>query len=312
MNTGDQKAKQANLEERRLQLEEFRFEAERETRAADQAAKKAEEDAQGRQATFDRRYKLLELKERRADRELKRQELQAAEGRGIRFTSSQAAVAGALLALLSAAVGGVLQAWVTRDVEAGKIQVQLKTEDLRARASIDLEREKEQHELILKMISVGDVRQAKTNLEFLAEAGLVSDKELADRILKAKATPVLPTPTVYNNPGGRLRCDTGRPVASKIGIVQIGDGELYIESCVVFVADGPSGYYGYVYRIQNKGSKSLNEIYWKAAAISISSLNPDEVFTSTHVASVPPRVQLTEIYAGANSKATFEAMLPSE
>jgi hypothetical protein len=46
-----------------------------------------------RQATFDRRYRLLELKERRADRELKRQELEISKGRGLSFTSGQATVA---------------------------------------------------------------------------------------------------------------------------------------------------------------------------------------------------------------------------
>jgi hypothetical protein len=58
-------------------------------------AKKTETDE--RQAAFDRRYRLLELKERREDRALKRRELELSQGQGIKFTSSQATVAGAVL-----------------------------------------------------------------------------------------------------------------------------------------------------------------------------------------------------------------------
>ncbi|HUC63184.1 MAG TPA: hypothetical protein VMF53_14640 [Alphaproteobacteria bacterium] len=58
-------------------------------------------------------------------------------------------------------------------------------------SSLQLEREKEQHELILKMISVGDEKQAKANLKFLAESKLL-EGDLATRILALKDTPVLP------------------------------------------------------------------------------------------------------------------------
>ena len=73
-----------------------------------------------RQATFDRRYRLLELKERREDRALKQRELELSQGRGIRFTSAQATVAGAALAVLSAILGGLIQRFSARDVEAGR------------------------------------------------------------------------------------------------------------------------------------------------------------------------------------------------
>ncbi len=65
---------------------------------------------------------------------------------------------------------------------------------LQGRNSLQLEREKQQHELVLKMISIGDQKKAKANLEFLAETGLIADQELAKKIL-AKASPVLPPPS---------------------------------------------------------------------------------------------------------------------
>jgi hypothetical protein len=60
-----------------------------------------EAGSRDRQAAFDRRYRLLELKERRADRDLKRQELEISKGRGFSFTAGQATVAAAIIALLS-------------------------------------------------------------------------------------------------------------------------------------------------------------------------------------------------------------------
>jgi hypothetical protein len=66
---------------------------------------------------------------------------------------------------------------------------------LQGRSTLRLEAEKEQHELILKMVAVGDVEQARKNIRFLAETGLITKKELADKILQAKETPVLPRPS---------------------------------------------------------------------------------------------------------------------
>jgi hypothetical protein len=66
---------------------------------------------------------------------------------------------------------------------------------LQGRDSLQLEREKQQHDLVLKMISIGDLKQAKENLQFLAESGLIADQKLAGKILGAKASPVLPRPS---------------------------------------------------------------------------------------------------------------------
>jgi hypothetical protein len=67
---------------------------------------------------------------------------------------------------------------------------------MQARSTIQLEAQKEQHELILKMISVGDEKQARANLKFLATMKLV-DNDLARIILESKDIPtaVLPSAT---------------------------------------------------------------------------------------------------------------------
>jgi hypothetical protein len=64
---------------------------------------------------------------------------------------------------------------------------------LQGREPLLLEREKQQHELILKMISVGDEKQARANMEFLADIGLLADEALAKRLLASKTQGVLPT-----------------------------------------------------------------------------------------------------------------------
>jgi hypothetical protein len=75
--------------------------------------------------------------------------------------------------------------------------------------TLELQREKEQHELILKMISVGDLKQAQENVHWLAESGLITNPEQAQKILATKATPVLPQPTF--NP------DIGKPNGTPCG-----------------------------------------------------------------------------------------------
>jgi Trypsin-like peptidase domain len=150
-----------------------------------------------RQAEFDRRYRLLELKERRADREaklheveitkeLKEKELRTNGGRGIRFTSSQATVAAAAIALLSAVTGGAMQGFFARDVEAGKNQALIAVESLKADANIALEKQKQEAAeqldrakfettLILKATEAPKREDAIRNLKFFLTAGFIHD-----------------------------------------------------------------------------------------------------------------------------------------
>ena len=106
-------------------------------------AQRAADEAE-RQSRFERRLKLVELKERRKDRELKRLEIEHLAGKGIRFTSAQATVAAAALAVLSAVVGGLIQSSSTRDVEANRSDAQFEIEKLRANATIQLEEQKQE------------------------------------------------------------------------------------------------------------------------------------------------------------------------
>ena len=66
--------------------------------------------------------------------------------------------------------------------------------------SLRLERQKEQHELILKMVTGTDEAQARKNLAFLGDVGLV-DEEIANKIRSAKTTPVLPAAGGFSSIG---------------------------------------------------------------------------------------------------------------
>jgi hypothetical protein len=95
-------------------------------------------------------------------------------------------------------------------------------------ASLQLERAKEEHELILKMISVGDLKQAKENLQFLAESGLITDPDQAKKILATNATPVLPPPTfnpAIGKPNG-APCGVFKGMVVENGLCVFGDGAV--------------------------------------------------------------------------------------
>jgi lysozyme family protein len=62
---------------------------------------------------------------------------------------------------------------------------------MQSRAALDVERQKEQADLILKMVGVSDASQARANLDFLVESGLL-DKSLAKSVNQTKSTPVIP------------------------------------------------------------------------------------------------------------------------
>lgn len=152
-------------------------------RLEEQAAAEAE-----REARFSRRYKLVELKERREDRAVRRLELAASSGKGIRFTSAQATVAAAALAVLSAVAGGLIQAAMTKDVETSRNDAQLEMERLRAQATIDLEQQKQdaadriaqndfETTLILRAIEAPSRETQIRNLKFFLNAGFISDAE---------------------------------------------------------------------------------------------------------------------------------------
>jgi GH24 family phage-related lysozyme (muramidase) len=68
----------------------------------------------------------------------------------------------------------------------------MELEQEKSKQTQKLESQKEQHELIMKMISVGNATQAGENLAFIADLGLVDD-ETANKIRNRKSTGVLPS-----------------------------------------------------------------------------------------------------------------------
>lgn len=97
------------------------------------------------------------------------------------FTPLTTTVFAGILTLAASAIGAFIQGRNTLVLEREKFE-----------ANRSMEMQKQQHELILKMVSVGDEKQAKANLKFLAESGLLSSG-LAASISASKDVPVLPT-----------------------------------------------------------------------------------------------------------------------
>jgi len=98
------------------------------------------------------------------------------------FTPLTTTVFAGILTFAASAVGTLIQSRNALDLEREKFKT-----------NMELEQSKGQHDLILKMVSVGDEKQARANLRFLAESQLIDDK-LAKRVLAVKEAPVLPSP----------------------------------------------------------------------------------------------------------------------
>ena len=136
-------------------------------------------------ALEERRLALEELKAQH-DYELRARELdlKRSESGWISrlFTPLTTTVFAGILTFAASAVGTLIQSRNALDLERQKFKT-----------NMELEQSKGQHELILKMVSVGDEKQAKANLRFLAESQLI-DAGLAGRVLAVKEAPVLPSP----------------------------------------------------------------------------------------------------------------------
>jgi hypothetical protein len=102
-----------------------------------------------------------------------------------------------VVAILAAAVAGAGNAVVA--VVNGNLQRDL--ENRKREAEIDLERAKSESTRILEMIKTGDTEKAAGNLDFLLQAGLVSDPKLVERVTRYLASrtpgkgPALPSPS---------------------------------------------------------------------------------------------------------------------
>jgi S1-C subfamily serine protease len=193
------------LDARRLAVQERRLDSEVEARHAELDGKRAEQAAQQRQAAFDRRYRLLELRERREDRKLRSHELELTQGRGIKFTSAQATVAAAVLAVLSAVIGGWLQSTSTRAIEENKTRALISIEEVKAHANIDLEKQKQEAAerldrakfettLILKAVEAPKREDQIRNLKFFLTAGFIRDPDSKIANMDERSFPSLPPP----------------------------------------------------------------------------------------------------------------------
>ena len=181
-------------ETRKLELEARRLEFEIESRRAELEEKRAQREADARKAELDHAARLREL--------------DASTGRGFRFSTGQATVAAAVLALLSGVAGGFIQARATRDVAATNSLAQVEVEKTRVAGTLSLEEKKQDAEaklerqkfettLILKAIDTPDRNKQIKNLKFFADTGFISDPERKIRDAKEED---LPSPVL--NPAG--------------------------------------------------------------------------------------------------------------
>jgi hypothetical protein len=176
--------RESNIDPRDLDVR--RFEADLETRRAELAEKRAQRKSE------ERRHAV--------DAELKRQEISASTGRAFRFTTAQATVAAAVLALVSGAVGGLVQAWTTRDVEESKSTALIKIEEVKAKANIDLERQRFETGLITKATESPKREEQIRNLKFYLAAGFLSDPEHKIAAMNEDQYPSSPPPSIAAPP----------------------------------------------------------------------------------------------------------------
>lgn len=135
-----------------------------------------------------------DLRLKRIELDLKRKEVQAKLKEGIltKFLGLSPLVT-AIIAGAISVMGGVIANYYQ-----GKNNLAL--ERYKFDANEKLERQKQTHELVLKMIGTGEANQAAKNLLFLVNAGFIEDKEgkIAALAKDPETIPVLPT---LNTPG---------------------------------------------------------------------------------------------------------------
>jgi hypothetical protein len=141
--------------------------------------------------SFEERKWQDELKVRLAELEIRRQDNSWLSKF---FSPLTTTLLAGVLTLAASAIGALIQGGSTLQLEREKFD-----------SSRQLETQKQQHELVLKMIGVADQSQAKANLQFLAGSGLIDD-ELAKKIQAsaAKSTPLIPPPQLGTQQPSRI------------------------------------------------------------------------------------------------------------
>lgn len=213
---------QDDIEARKLDLEQRRLDADTEIRQVELAERRCDREAETE------RHKL--------DAENKRLELSISEGKGIKFTTAQATVAAGVLALVSAIVGGAIQAWVTRDVEASKSLALIEIERVKATANIDLERQKQdaaerldrakfESSLILKATESPKREEQVRNLKFFLNAGFIRDPDSKIAKMEVGDYPSAPppvAPTTLTAVSDLARDSLVREIARPVGLLSMG------------------------------------------------------------------------------------------
>jgi hypothetical protein len=156
-----------DIELRKIDVELRQLELDAELRRAELAEKVA-----GREADENLKREELSITEK-----LKREELSITAGRGLHFSTAQATIAAAILALISAAIGGGIQAWRTGVIESGKTTRELQIEKSKEDAASSLQRQKFEATLITNATSNVNKQDRIDNLDFFVKAGFIEDKD---------------------------------------------------------------------------------------------------------------------------------------
>jgi len=131
------------------------------------------------------------------------------------FSPLTATIMVGILTVVGSVTATLLQNSTSLELEKTKFQTTKLIEEQKFSFSKTLETQKQQHELILKMISVDNVEQARSNLQFLAEAKLLADEALATRLTDAaaNAAPLIRPPNTPIDSSDLRNCLQQKPGA---------------------------------------------------------------------------------------------------
>jgi hypothetical protein len=140
---------------------------------------------------LERKRLAAELRLKRIELELKRKELQA------KVKEEKYYKIFGLSPLVTAILAGTLSVIGSIAVNYYQGKQGRELESAKSKATESLERQKQTHELILKMIGTDNPNQAAKNLQFLVQAGLIEDKDgrIAELVNNPNKIPVLPAST---------------------------------------------------------------------------------------------------------------------
>lgn len=156
-----------------------------------------------RRLAFEERKWADEFSLRQAEQQAKAQEN---SWRAKLFSPLMATILVGIVTVAGSVTATLLQNATSLRLERSKYLTTKEIEEEKFSFTKTLETQKQQHELILKMISVDNIEQARSNLQFLAETKLLADEALAKRLTDAaeKGTPLIRPPGTIP-PGTALR-----------------------------------------------------------------------------------------------------------